>query len=426
MNPAFASEREWVRQAVESTWQREAQLHFSRWNACDWYLWTNPQVRIRVADEGPHTSNLGTLMGHEYGGMTLNFTFRNWSPSCQSMRQFCIQAIAVHEFGHALSFAHEQNRPDKPAWCSDVQRQGPGGDWVIGPWDASSVMNYCNTNWNNGGKLSPGDIAGVQTVYGKRSSSIVGINGLCLGAPRGPGSGTTMEHCSNVPDQRWMMTLPRSFPTRLMNLRGYVLDAWRGQDTNGTMITEWNPNLPVSANQQWRFQDVAIKAIGGKCIDIPNSRPGTLVQLLGCNGGPGQQWTFTEAGEIRSSNGQCLDASGGSSTDGTPVGIWPCHGGANQKWSWDSRQGLVGIGGKCLDAWGGSWDDGTALALFRCHGGLNQRFSVLGLIRTAQASGRCINAATSYFDPRNPDLGSPVLYNCIAGDYPAQTWEFFP
>lgn len=97
--------------------------------------------------------------------MVLNFTFNNWGTSCASQKQFCIQAIAAHEFGHALGFAHEQNRPDKPATCTDAP-QGENGDTLVGPWDANSIMNYCAPNWNNNGTLSAGDIKGVRQYYG--------------------------------------------------------------------------------------------------------------------------------------------------------------------------------------------------------------------------------------------------------------------
>ncbi|WP_233587534.1 M12 family metallopeptidase [Corallococcus sp. CA049B] len=99
--------------------------------------------------------------------MELNFTFANWSPSCQFQREFCIRAIAVHEFGHALGFAHEQNRPDRPSTCTEPA-QGSYGNLMIGAWDLQSVMNYCNPDWNGNGELSATDIEGVVQLYGRR------------------------------------------------------------------------------------------------------------------------------------------------------------------------------------------------------------------------------------------------------------------
>lgn len=68
------------------------------------------------------------------------------------------------EFGHALGFAHEQNRGDTPSTCD--QAQGSDGDRTVGAWDVSSVMNYCNPKWNNDGNLSAVDLIGVRQFYG--------------------------------------------------------------------------------------------------------------------------------------------------------------------------------------------------------------------------------------------------------------------
>ena len=120
-------------------------------------------------DAGPHTKGLGKFISGIKQGMVLNFTFQTWSPTCsqpESMRKQCIESIAVHEFGHAIGFAHEQNRPDTPGECANL-KQGTNGDRLdITPWDPHSVMNYCNPVYNNNGNLSEFDIKAVQYVYG--------------------------------------------------------------------------------------------------------------------------------------------------------------------------------------------------------------------------------------------------------------------
>jgi hypothetical protein len=172
-NPAAwnDTQRQWVRNAVARTWEARSGVRFTGWGTCPA---SGGNIRINISDTGPHVKGLGTRLNGMAQGMVLNFTFNNWSPSCRSMLQYCIDAIAVHEFGHAMGYAHEQNRPDRPSTCTEPA-QGSSGDWMIGPWDLSSVMNYCNPQWNGDGNLSATDVQGAQATYGVPWGSLGGF-----------------------------------------------------------------------------------------------------------------------------------------------------------------------------------------------------------------------------------------------------------
>jgi len=162
-NPSFANAegRQWTREAIKETWERHSSLEFTDWSQCHD---RSMGIRILIDDDGPHTKGLGNQLDGRRNGMVLNFTFNNWNKTCRRSLYFCVKVIAVHEFGHALGFAHEQNRPDAPRECQK-ERQGGDGDVYLSEYDPDSVMNYCNPEWSGGGTLSRKDIEGLQKWY---------------------------------------------------------------------------------------------------------------------------------------------------------------------------------------------------------------------------------------------------------------------
>jgi hypothetical protein len=161
--PSDEHERLSVRQAIKDSWEKYSTLRFKGWTSCSDQF---SGIRILIADAGPHTKGLGKALAGKKDGMVLNFSYENWNSPCMKQKAFCNTSIAVHEFGHALGFAHEHNRPDTPGECTQ-RAQGIDGDKILTSWDKASVMNYCNSEYNNNGKLSRLDIMGLQMVYGE-------------------------------------------------------------------------------------------------------------------------------------------------------------------------------------------------------------------------------------------------------------------
>lgn len=191
VNPSSTdvAERAVVKNAVANTWEAASKVRFVGWGTCP-SVNDGTMVRIKISDTQAHVKGLGRSVVKHLEGMVLNFTFANWLFQCtgdnaatmegtDTIRKNCIATIAVHEFGHVLGFAHEQNRPDTPGWCNDAQ--GQNGNMTLGGWDLHSVMNYCNPSlnpWRLGSaapRLSETDILAVQTFYKKSNENPVAV-----------------------------------------------------------------------------------------------------------------------------------------------------------------------------------------------------------------------------------------------------------
>jgi hypothetical protein len=168
-------ERKWVQQAIKDTWEKYSALKFTDWVSA---TEKDADVHIFISDENPKTEKLGAQIKNRPKGVILNFSFENWCPECQAKREFNIKAIAVHEFGHVLGFAHEQNKTECKFDKCMKEPQGEDGDWHMNQCDTNSIMNYCNPAWNNDGFLSKLDIKALQYFYhkpGNQSSLYRGI-----------------------------------------------------------------------------------------------------------------------------------------------------------------------------------------------------------------------------------------------------------
>lgn len=217
-----------ARKVLANSWERAAQISFLGWRACPLYpSGATSFVRVHF---GPGTDGYTSHYGYVPPVLT-----QTWHPGIVEVNlisndsdpfQEHFRYEVIHEFGHVLGFAHEQERPDNwdsagnPKFCGSTdngKKAISGGTYLTPTFDFNSIMDYCSSDpllgaghWRT--VLSSGDIAGARKAYGRGPSHGFMIlsdtnSGLAVNAFGGAREGTQLalhNACTSTnPDCTW-------------------------------------------------------------------------------------------------------------------------------------------------------------------------------------------------------------------------------
>jgi hypothetical protein len=267
----------------------------------------------------------------------------------------------LHEFGHALAYAHEQNRPDNfnasggTIFCDNDPRLDPAGSYQTSFFDQHSIMNYCAKDPLTGAPptmLSSGDILGVRQAY-NRNLPLHGFmiksdrdSGLAVNAWNGAKEGTFLRlhnACTLTnPDCTWTyqrgMIVSDRDPTLAIYISGGAHEGNQLRLT--TTCTTDIPNCMWTYKHGEFFSDadpsLAVNALNGAVQGAALIVTGTCTA-----GNPDCTWTMPDV-MLSSYRDPSLAVNAlGGATDPAPIVLHNLCGPSNGDCTFTFRKGML-------------------------------------------------------------------------------------
>jgi len=212
---------------------------------------------VGVDDPCPDDTNgmIHLHMKDPVGSSNSDVGYRSHTNTGVSLRSDSKDHVFIHEFGHALGFAHEFRHPDFPEGSACKDDPLPG-DTLNTPGDWASIMNstYCNSQL----ALSYWDRIGVQHAYGfpnhfpdlgngRASACLIDPTGVHCRVSTGSAF-PTPEFGSNVTEGPWYGHKGTFFA----NLDGLPGDELIAVDDTGVYVRTFDiVDYPASSERRW-------------------------------------------------------------------------------------------------------------------------------------------------------------------------------